>query len=93
MEYFWGVLLKAYKEFEERVGEIDGGRGAKSQRVRKAVSRKITPFRIGELEKECPDVSRETIRLVLRELKALGLVTSEGRGPGARWRKTGNIEL
>ena len=39
------------------------------------------------IEQECPDVSRETIRLVLRAMKKEGLVEPRGRGRGARWRK------
>lgn len=85
LNYFWGVLIRAYKEFEERVGQLDGAPGSKSHRVREAVSRKISPFKAVDLERDCPGVSRETIRLVLREMKREGLVRVEGRGRGARW--------
>ena len=87
VEYYWGVLLHAYKEFEERVGNLDQPGKAKSQRVREAVERKVKPFRIVDIERECPDVSRETIRLVLRAMKKEGLIEPRGRGRGARWRK------
>lgn len=87
LEYFWGVLLRAYKDFEDRVGNLDQPGISKSQRVREAVKRKIKPFRIGDIERECPDVSRETIRLVLRAMKKEGLIEPKGRGRGARWRK------
>jgi Fic family protein len=85
MRYFWGVLLRAYREFEERVGKVDAGRGSKAQRVRDAVSRKIVPFKLTELERDLPDVSRDTIRKVLRAMAQEGAVKAEGRGPGARW--------
>ena len=87
LEYFWGVMLRAYKEFEERVGSLDQPGKRKSQRVRAAVERKVKPFRIVDIEQECPDVSRETIRLVLRAMKKEGLVEPRGRGRGARWHK------
>ena len=87
VEYSWGVLLRAYREFEERLGNLDRPGTSKSQRVREAVERKIKPFRIVDIEYECPDVSRETIRLVLRAMKKEGLVEPKGRGRGARWRK------
>jgi Fic family protein len=83
--YFWGVLISAYKEFEERVGNVEAGRGSKSQRIRYAVQRKVVPFKVTELERDVPDVSRDTIRKVLREMSQEGLVRAEGRGPGARW--------
>lgn len=34
LDYFWGELLRVYKEFEERFGTIERGRGAKGDRVR-----------------------------------------------------------
>ena len=85
--YFWGVMLRAYKAFEDRVGNIDTGSGSKSKRVRHAINRKVKSFRIADLEKECPDVSRETIRGVLRDMKKAGLLELRGRGRGARWRR------
>ncbi len=87
LEYFWGVLLRAYKELEDRVGNLSQPGISKSQRVREAVERKIKPFRIVDIERECPDVSRETIRLVLRAMKKEGLIEPKGRGRGVRWRK------
>jgi Fic family protein len=85
MRYFWGILISAYKEFEERVGSVEAGRGSKSQRIREAVHRKVVPFKVTELERDVPDVSRDTIRKVLREMSQEGLVRAKGRGPGARW--------
>ncbi len=32
--YFWGVLLKAYRELEERVGVITSGKGSKTEQVK-----------------------------------------------------------
>ena len=40
-----------------------------------------------DLERACPGVSRDMIRLRLRDLKAAGRVECLGRGPGAKWRK------
>ena len=85
VRYFWGVILSAYREFEERVGNIEAGSGSKSKRVREAVERKVVPFRSAELKREVPDVSRDTIRMVLREMKKEGAIRSEGHGRGARW--------
>ena len=85
--YFWGVLLRAYREFEERVGTIGAGRGSKSEQVRAAVERRVTSFSIADLERDCPGVSRDTIRLVLRQMRERGLVNLEGHGRGARWRR------
>ncbi len=91
VRYFWGVLLRAYGEFEERVGAIGTGRGSKTQQVRAAVGRRITPFAISQLHRECPGVSKEMIRRVLRQMRDEGLLVVEGRGPGARWKKVETV--
>ena len=87
LEYFWGVLLRAYKEFEGRIGNLNQPGATKSQRVREAVERKVRPFRIVDIERECPDVSRDSIRVVLRAMKREGRVEPRGRGRGVRWHK------
>jgi len=85
LNYFWGVLLRAYREFEERVGEVRKGRGSKSEQVREAVLAKQALFSISEVEADCPGVSRETVRNVLREMSREGLIASTGKGRSAKW--------
>ena len=85
--YFWGMLLRAYGEFEERVGTLAKGRGSKTEQVRRAVERRAAPFAISDIEKECPGVSRDMIRVVLRQLRDEGVIVSRGRGRGAKWVK------
>lgn len=85
LTYFWGVLIRAYREFEDRVGVIATGRGSKTVRVRDAVNRRLEPFAISDIERDCPGVSREMIRVVLRQLRDEGAIVSRGRGRGAKW--------
>lgn len=85
LEYFWGVLLRAYREFEERVHVVRDGRGAKTEQVRLAVLRRAQPFTISEIEQECTNVSRDMVRHVLRKMRDDGLIHSTGVGRGARW--------
>lgn len=85
LEYFWGVLLRAYREFEERVGQVRSGRGAKSEQVRDAVLARQEPFSISDIEVACAGVSRDTVRLVLRQLKKEKLIASTGKGRSAKW--------
>lgn len=87
LSYFWGALLRAYKEFEERVGHIEHGRGSKGDRVRAEVLKRTLPFSISELENACPGVSRDMVRLVLRAMKAEGLIAPSGKGRGAKWNR------
>lgn len=85
MRYFWGVLLRAYQEFEERVGTLRSGRGSKTDLVEQAVSRRISAFAISDIEKECPGVSRDWIRIVLRRLRDEQRIVRHGKGRGAKW--------
>jgi Fic family protein len=85
LNYFWGVLLKAYKEFEDRVGQIRVGRGSKTDRVRAAVGRRIGPFSISKIVSDCPGVSQDMIRRVLRQMRDEGELTLSGTGRGSKW--------
>jgi Fic family protein len=88
LDYFWGALLRAYKEFEERVGTIERGRGAKGDRVRSEVLKRQLPFSISEIEEACPGVSRDMVRVILRAMKAEGLIEPTGKGRSAKWQHT-----
>ncbi len=87
LTYFWGTLLRAYKEFEERVGTVTTARGAKTEQIELAVGRKVGPFAISDIENDCPGISRELIRHVLRKLRDEGKIRSTGVGRGAKWMK------
>lgn len=84
LTYFWGVLIRAYKEFEQRVGTLKT-QGSKTQHVRATVEGMIGPFAISDIEKSCPSVSRDTIRLALRQLRDEGFIVPESKGRGAKW--------
>jgi len=86
LNYSWGVLLRAYDEFAERVGSIQSGKGTKTELIRQAVNRRIQPFSISDIEGDCPGVSRDMVRLVLRQLRDEGSIESTGRGRGAKWK-------
>ncbi len=85
LNYFWGVMLRAYREFEERVGEVRKRTGSKAEQVREVVLAKQEPFSISEVEADCPGISRETVRIVLREMSRKGLIASTGKGRSAKW--------
>lgn len=87
MDYFWGVLVRAYREFEDRVGTIRSGKGSKSEQIRAAVERKIAPFAISDIGSELPEISRDMIRVVLRQLRDEGVIEPRGKGRGAKWLK------
>lgn len=87
-EYFVGVMLvKAYRQFEERVGVTTARRGAKRDMIRDAVSRLPNRFRYADLERALPAVSRPTIARALRELRAEGAIRCLNPGRDATWEK------
>jgi Fic family protein len=83
--YFWGVLLAAYKEFEDRVSSVQDAPGAKTAMIEQAVRKRYKPFGIAEIEAECPDVSRDMVRHVLRQMRSRGEIEIRGRGRSAKW--------
>lgn len=85
MSYFWGVLLRAYREFEARVGTLVSGKGSKAHHIRNTVENMLGPFAISDIERACPSVSRDTVRLILRQLRDEGVIESAGKGRGAKW--------
>ena len=92
LNYFWGVLLRAYREFEERVGEVRSGRGAKAKQVREAVLARRAPFAISDIEAACAGVSRDTVRLVLRVMRKEGMIASTGKGRSAKWLRVPHVQ-
>ncbi|NLU41879.1 MAG: Fic family protein [Firmicutes bacterium] len=90
-EYFLGVvLLGAYREFEQRVGELAWSHGAKTQMAKDALHRLPTVFRLADLARACPGVSRPTLKRVLSEFKASGQVRCIKSGRSATWEKIGH---
>lgn len=79
------ILEQAYREFEERVGQVAEPRGAKAEWIRDVVRRRKGEFRVSEIDQACPGVSREWIRNVLADMKKAGALTSRGHGVGAGW--------
>ncbi len=87
LTYFWGAIIRAYGEFEERVGTIRTRRGSKTVQIRAAVDRRLGPFAISDIEADCPGVSRDMVRRVLRQLRDEGTIVVQGKGRGAKWIK------
>ena len=85
LRYVWGVLMKANKEFEERVGTLAAEPPNKSEQVRATILRRVGPFTSTHIERDCPTVSPELVRLVLRQMRDEGVIRLTGRGRGAKW--------
>jgi Fic family protein len=93
VSYMLFILKTAYREFEERLGQVAMPRGEKTALILAAVGKSSGPFRVSDLQKACPGVGLDLIRSVLKRLQAEGKVKCLGRGQQAEWRKTGQWEI
>jgi Fic family protein len=87
VNYLLYILKSACREFEERVGQMKSPRGTKTELIESAIKRFSGPFRISDVQRECPGVSLDMIRLVLKDLRSAGMVECLGRGQNAQWQK------
>ncbi|MCB4792662.1 MAG: Fic family protein [Elusimicrobia bacterium] len=79
------IIKSAYKEFKERAGNVKESRGAKTDIIYSAIKQRKIPFTVSEIQKECPGVSIDMIRHLLKQLKINRKVKCLGRGKFAKW--------
>src|SRR5208337_1806572 len=89
INYILFILKTAYREFEDRVGQIASPRGAKTALVEAEIKAFAGDFTLTELGGACPGVSRDMVRRVLRDLQKAKAIACLGKGPGETWRKEG----
>ena len=87
INYVLFILKTAYREFESRVGQMKSPRGAKTEIVEAAIVSFEKEFAISDLEKACPGVSRDMIRIVMNRLRTQGQLKILSRGRDAKWVK------
>ena len=64
-------------------------RGSKTEMVEYALDNMISPFGIADVERLCPKVSRDTIRLVMNRRREQGRREMLERGRDAKWSRKG----
>jgi Fic family protein len=85
--YFQGMLIAAYKDFEARVGTITKSQGAKREMVENAIRRLPPQFRISDVQRTCPAVSYPTLKRALSDLSKKKQIRSLGKGRDAQWER------
>ena len=85
LHYFWGILIRAYRELDEKISGIKGGKGSKTEMIRQTVKSMIGPFSISDIQAQLPTIGRDMIKLILAALKAEGVIILQGKGRGAKW--------
>ncbi len=87
--YLSSTLRLAYREFEERAATERPARGSKTELVAYALAHVPSPFGIADVERLCPNVSREMVRVVMNRWRNEGRLEVLGRGRDARWQRIG----
>lgn len=88
VNYMLFILKEAYKEFEERVGQIAQPRGAKTDLVTRAIAHAAEPFTVADLQRQCPGVGVDLIRKILKQQRHRGRLRCTGLGRNAGWQRT-----
>ncbi len=87
--YFLGTINSAYREFEQRAGNVKSFRGAKTEIVVQAINSQVGEFSLSDIERVCLGVSRDMIRVVFRQLQKEKKIICLGKGQSARWKRIG----
>jgi len=87
--YFLGTINSAYREFEERAGKIKSPRGAKTELVIQAINSQMAEFSLSDIERDCPSISRDMIRVIFRKLQKEKKIICLGKGQSAKWKRIG----
>lgn len=80
VKYYLGVLLKAYREFEERVEHLRYRALSKPERIRCVVEREVGKITKKEIMEKCRDISKITVERTLAELVKSGYLLKIGSG-------------
>lgn len=79
VKYILGVILAAYRDFEERVN-IVGEKLSAREMVERAVNNKIGKFTKSDILELCPEIGRGSVENALKAMCEEGLIKKEGSG-------------
>ena len=87
------IIKKAYIDFAERIEKIKSPKGSKTELVVAQIQKMKTEFSFAQLQNKCPNVSKDMIQKILKDLRTSGKLYVKGHGLSARWFKKGNTLL
>ena len=79
IKYMLGVILAAYRDFEERVN-IVGGKVTAKEMVEKAVYSKIGKFTKSDIMELCPEIGRGSVENSLKKMSEEGKIAKVEKG-------------
>jgi len=80
VKYYLSIILKAYKEFSERVEAVEVRGLNKSERVKDLFDKKIGKISKSDIAEIYPDISIPTIEKALSDLLKAGYIRKVGSG-------------
>ncbi len=85
VQYYLGVILKAYNEFESRVEYLKNRSLSKPERIKAVIDQKVGKITKKEIMELCPDISKVTIERTLTNLVKSGYIAKVGAGPATSY--------
>lgn len=79
VKYYLGIMLKGYKEFQDRVEHLNYRKLSKADRVKAVFDKKLGIVRKSDIAAFCPDISKTTIERTLKELLENGYIEKVGK--------------
>lgn len=92
VQYYLGVLLKAYAEFEDRVEHLKYKKLSKPERITKIIENHLGKITKKEILELCPDISKVTVERTLADLVKRGRLEKVGAGPKTAYVYRGDKE-
>jgi len=87
VRYYLGIILKTYREFQDRVDYLRYRNLSKPERVKAVFEKKLGKITKKEIMELCPDISVITIERALSELLNEGYLEKIGAGRGTAYIK------
>ncbi len=79
VKYYLGIMLKGYKEFQDRVEHLNYRKLSKADRVKAVFDKKLGIVRKADIAAFCPDISETTIERTLKELLEANYIEKVGK--------------
>ena len=79
MKHILGIILAAYRDFEDRVNMI-GKKLSAREMVERAVNQKIGKFTKSDIMELCPEIGRGSVENMLKAMCEEGIIKKEGKG-------------
>lgn len=81
VRYYLGIILKGYREFEDRVEHLRHKGLSKPERIKRLMGQNVGKITKKEIMEACPDISKVTVERTLTDLVKSGYIAKVGAGP------------